>query len=175
MAALALVACEPATTAPEANVVSEAEAALPTELTEAAQATYDRVLEAAESGSQRQLARLADEFPGFQSNFGGGKHFDYWYMRRRMGADPNVALVELLAEPYGVKRVGGEVWYIWPDLAAIDVRDFDIERLRFKDRARLVDLIGEDGIAAMTRGQAYPGFRTAITTDGRWVYYLDGD
>ena len=138
-------------------------------------ATRDRILEVARSGSQRQLARLAGEFEGFQSNFGGSEHFAYWYSRRRMGSDPNEAIVALFDEPYAVREVGEEVWYIWPDLATLDPRGFALEKLSFRDRARLEELIGERGIEVLLRGEPYPGYRTAITSGGRWVYFVDGN
>jgi len=138
-------------------------------------ATRDRIIEVAESRSQRQLARLAAEFEGFQSNFGGSEHFAYWYSRRRMGSDPNEAIIALFNEPYAVREVGEEVWYIWPDLATIDPRGFALEKLSFRDRARLEALIGERGIEVLLRGEPYPGYRTAITSGGRWVYFVDGN
>jgi hypothetical protein len=155
---------------PETEVIA-AVAALSAEAT----ATRDRILEVARSGSQRQLARLAGEFEGFQSNFGGSEHFAYWYSRRRMGSDPNEAIVALFDEPYAVREVGEEVWYIWPDLATLDPRGFALEKLSFRDRARLEELIGERGIEVLLRGEPYPGYRTAITSGGRWVYFVDGN
>ena len=46
------------------------------------------------------------------------------------------------------------------------------ERLSFADRARLLDLVGETGIARIRQGQGYPGVRTAIAEDGRWLYFV---
>lgn len=147
----------------------------PTELTEAALATRDRIIEVAETRSQRRLARLASEFEGFQSNFGGADHFAYWYNRRRMGSSPNEAIVAIFDEPFAVREVGEEYWYIWPDLATIDPEGFTLEQLSFRDRARLEQLIGERGVGALLQGEPYPGYRTAITSSGRWVYFVDGN
>ncbi len=144
-------------------------------LTPEAIATRDRIIEVAETRSQRRLARLAGEFQGFQSNFGGAEHFSYWYSRRRMGSDPNEAIIALFEEPFAVREVGDETWYIWPDLATLDPEGFVLEQLSFRDRARLEELIGERGIEALLRGEPYPGYRTAITSGGRWVYFVDGN
>jgi len=78
----------------------------------------------------------------------------------------------LLAGPYGTRNVGDETWYIWPDLAAKSPSELVPERLSFSDRARLFDLVGEQGIARIRSGQGYPGVRTAIAEDGRWLYFV---
>ncbi len=180
--ALAAAGCDPRADAERELPARSVEVPPETEVTAAvaplsaeATATRDRIIEVAKSGSQRQLARLANEFEGFQSNFGGSEHFSYWYSRRRMGSDPNEAIVALFNEPYAVREVGEEVWYIWPDLATLDPRGFALEKLSFRDRARLEELIGERGIEVLLRGEPYPGYRTAITSGGRWVYFVDGN
>ncbi len=122
--------------------------------------------------SLRRFARYADASEGFASNFAGSSHFEHWSLIRRTGVDPLREIESLFAEPHAVKTVGEEVWYIWPDLAAKLPEDLLPERLSFRDRARLETLIGEAGIAKVRAGGAYPGFRTAISADGRWVYFL---
>lgn len=122
--------------------------------------------------SLRRFAQYADASEGFASNFAGSSHFEHWSLIRRTGVDPLREIESLFREPHAVKTVGEEVWYIWPDLAAKSPEDLLPERLSFRDRARLETLIGEAGIAKVRAGGAYPGFRTAITADGRWVYFL---
>ena len=125
-----------------------------------------------ESNSLRRLTRLAGSQPGFVSNFAGASHGDHWDLLRRTGFDPILRLEELLDGPYGVKMVAGETWYVWPDLAALEPEALLPERLNFSQRARLEELVGEAGIAQVREGRGYPGIRTAIADDGRWLYYV---
>ena len=134
--------------------------------------TMAEIAEITERNSLRGFARYADASEGFASNFAGSSHFEHWSLIRRTGVDPLREIESLFKEPHAVKTVGEEVWYIWPDLAAKPSEDLLLERLSFRDRARLETLIGEAGIAKVRAGGAYPGFRTAISADGRWVYFL---
>jgi len=144
----------------------------PAPISEAATQTIADILEITDRNSLRRFARLADSSEGFASNFAGSAHFDHWSLIRRTGVDPLREIEALFRERHGVRTVGEEVWYIWPDLAAKSPRDLLPERLSFRDRARLQGLIGDAGIAKVRAGGAYPGFRTAISEDGRWVYFL---
>ena len=141
-------------------------AALPV-LTEAAVAKRAKLLETAETDRLRPLARIADAEPGFVSNIGEQAHFTYWNLLRRIGVDPNTKLIELFAEPHAAKQVGGETWYIWPDLAALSAEELIPERLDFQDRARLMELVGEDGIARIREGSPYPW--NAHSNRRRWA------
>ena len=141
-------------------------------LSEAAEAKRMRLYEAAETGRMTPLARIANAEPGFISNIGGETHISYWTLLRRTGADPGGTLLALFSQPHAVKVVGDETWYIWPDLAALAPEDLIPEKLDFQDRARLLELVGEDGIARIRAGNPYPGLRTAIAEDGRWVYFI---
>ncbi|MEM9225619.1 MAG: hypothetical protein AAGA24_03825 [Pseudomonadota bacterium] len=122
--------------------------------------------------SLSQLSRLAQREPAFVSNFAGEGHRTHWDLLRRTGFDPLARLGQLLDGPYGVKTVGEEAWYVWPDLAALEPDELLPERLSFSDRARLLELVGETGIARVRDGQGYPGVRTAFAEDGRWLYYV---
>lgn len=134
--------------------------------------TMTQIREIIARNSLRGFARYADQSDGFASNFAGSSHFEHWSLIRRSGVDPLAEIENLFSEPYATKTVGEQVWYIWPDLAAKSPEDLLPERLNFRDRARLEALIGEAGIAKVRAGGAYPGFRTAIGSDGRWVYFL---
>ncbi len=142
------------------------------ELPAAVSATRDAILEAAEARSLRRLARLADAQPAFLSNLGNVDHYEHWYLMRATGFDVPRELEALFAEPYGVRRVGQETWFVWPDLATLQGGPLVLERLSFRDRARLKTLIGETGIEALRAGEPYPGIRTAIAEDGGWRYFL---
>lgn len=125
-----------------------------------------------ESNSLRQLSRFAASQPGFISNFAGASHQDHWDLLRRTGFDPILRLEGLLDGPYGVKLVAGETWYVWPALAALELEALQPQRLNFSQRARLEELVGESGIAQIRNGSGYPGIRTAISSDGRWLYFV---
>lgn len=178
LAALAMAGCAPeaarAVPPPEPDerlVVDPAPAPLPA-LPEPVIATRDAILEAAEARSLRRLARLANDQPAFLSNLGNVDHYDHWYLMRATGFDVPRELEALFDEPYGVRQVGNETWFVWPDLAAIDGDALVLEKLSFRDRVRLKEMIGEAGIAAVQAGEPYPGIRTAIAEDGGWRYFL---
>ena len=181
--ALGLAACgrsgeEPVPAIPDESLTQPPVAPQPVEISETVSETRDTLLRYAKAGSLTRLARLADESDGFISNFSGQPHKDFWDLLRRTGLDPNLKLRELLAQPPGLRMVDGERWYIWPDLAARDAGDLIPEKLSFQDRKRLKELIGDDGIDLIRAGKGYPGMRTAIAEDGRWVYFvlgLDGE
>lgn len=142
------------------------------DLTENAQATVDRLEQIIETNSIYRLARFADTQPGFISNFAGASHRTHWDLLRRTGFDPILRLEDLLSEPHGMRAVGNDTWYVWPDFAALDPVDLQLERLTFRQRARLEELVGEAGIESIRQGNGYPGVRTAIASDGRWLYFV---
>jgi hypothetical protein len=141
-------------------------------LTPEVEAKIDTLSAILDRNSLRRLAIQANSEPAFVSNFANQSHRVHWDLLRRTGFDPLMQLERLLDGPYGTRKVGDEVWYIWPDLAALDADALEPERLSFSDRARLRELVGEPGIARIREGQAYPGVRTAIAEDGRWLYFI---
>ena len=144
----------------------------PEPISEAAAKTIADILEITDRNSLRRFARYADSAEGFASNFANSSHFEHWSLMRRTGVDPLREIETLFEQRHGVRTNGEDVWYIWPDLAAKSSYDLLPERLSFRDRARLLELVGESGVAKIRAGGAYPGFRTAISQDGRWVYFL---
>ncbi|MBY9066463.1 hypothetical protein K1X12_06110 [Hyphomonas sp. WL0036] len=146
----------------------------PVELSTEAADMKAEILRHAERGALRSLARLADKQEGFISNVGGQDHYEFWDLLRRTGVDPNRKIRELFLEPPGEREVDGEIWFVWPDLAAKDSRDLIPEKLTFVERRRLRELIGEDGIARIRAGEGYPGMRAAISANGRWIYFVLG-
>ena len=183
VAALGLAACsrggdEPLPAIPEESLTQAPVAPEPVEMTEDVSDTRETLLRYARAGSLGGLSRTAAASDGFISNFSGQPHKDFWDLLRRTGLDPNLKLRQLLDEPVGVREVDGERWFVWPDLAARDATDLIPEKMSFQDRKRLKELIGEDGIALIRAGKGYPGMRTAIAEDSRWVYFvlgLDGE
>ncbi|MEO1406401.1 MAG: hypothetical protein AAFV54_07905 [Pseudomonadota bacterium] len=144
----------------------------PPNLTDLAEARRQELKDLALAGRLRGLSRLGDQTEGFISNFAGEAHYDHWRLLRRTGVDPLAKLSALLDEPHAQRQIGDEVWYIWPDLAVLSAEELLPERLAFRDRARLQELVGDEGIARIRNGEDYPGFRTAIADTGRWVYFL---
>lgn len=125
-----------------------------------------------ERNSLSRLVRLANAEDNFVSNFAGESHRVHWDLLRRTGFDPLMRLEALLDGPYGTRQVGDQTWYIWPDFAARDAEDLLPERLDFADRARLRELVGDPGLDRIRAGESYPGVRTAIADDGRWLYFV---
>lgn len=176
-------ACAPAETegptmrlsVPEAPAITQIEpvdADTRPALSDAADAKIMALREVIARNSLTRLVRLANAEPAFVSNFANQGHRTHWDLLRRTGFDPLARLQTLLDGPYGVRRVGDEVWYVWPDLAALDPEELQPERLSFRDRARLRDFVGDEGLARIRNGQGYPGVRTAIAEDGRWLYFV---
>ena len=143
-----------------------------TPLTKQASEKIELLRDILQRNSLRRLALQANSEPAFVSNFANQSHRVHWDLLRRTGFDPLMQLERLLEGPYGTRQVGDEIWYIWPDLAALDAEALEPERLSFSDRARLRELVGEPGIVRIRDGQAYPGVRTAIAEDGRWLYFI---
>lgn len=141
-------------------------------ISEAAQEKIDAIRAILNRNSLARFSRLADAEPSFVSNFAGESNRVHWDLLRRTGFDPLAQMERLLDGPYGTRRVGEEIWYIWPDLAALEPEELVPERLSFSDRARLQSLVGEQGIARIRSGQGYPGVRTAIAEDRRWLYFV---
>lgn len=146
---------------------------VPNELTEAAAEMKERILAVTKRDSLRGFANLADEMPGFASNFDGVDHYQHWFLLRRTGIDPLLKIEDLFELPFGVREVGDEYWFIWPDFAAMEAEDLVPEKLSFQDRVRLQELIGEDGLEGLRSGGLFPGLRTAINDSGRWIYYVN--
>jgi hypothetical protein len=145
---------------------------LTTPLTEPVEAKISEIRTILERNSLSRLVRLARAEENFVSNFAGESHRVHWDLLRRTGFDPLMRLGALLDGPYGTRQVGDQVWYIWPDFAARDSEDLMPERLDFADRARLRELVGDTGLDRIRAGEAYPGLRTAIADDGRWLYFV---
>jgi len=132
----------------------------------------DEILGILETGSLRQLTRLAQQYPDFRSNYGELDHYRHWYIMKRAGLDPIIKTQQILQQPYGIKDFGAEKYFIWPALAVRAPEDLEFSKLSFADRVTLQELVGEAGIERMKAGEAYPGFRLAIRQDGTWVYLL---
>ncbi|GAB5456639.1 MAG: hypothetical protein Hens2KO_28680 [Henriciella sp.] len=179
--ALALAACGDNDGAPRVRMMVSAAPAVTTPveveetitpLTEPVEAKIADIRDVLERNSLSRLVRLARAEENFVSNFAGESHRVHWDLLRRTGFDPLMRLEALLDGPYGTRQVGEQTWYIWPDFAARDAEDLMPERLDFADRARLRELVGDTGLDRIRAGESYPGLRTAIADDGRWLYFV---
>lgn len=157
---------------PDVTLVETPVRADPAPLSEAALAKQAEILEMTGRDSLRRFARLADASDGFISNFAHSDHYGHWSLLRRTGVDPMRQIERLFELRHAERKVGDETWYIWPDFAAMKPADLLPERLDFQDRARLLELVGEEGVANIRAGEGYTGIRTAISASGRWIYYL---
>ena len=160
------VSAAPAVTAP-IEVKEEVQALTPEVSTK-----ISEIRTVLERDSLNRLVVLASSEANFVSNLAGEPHKVHWDLLRRTGFDPLHRLDDLLDGPYGTRQVGDETWYIWPDFAALEAEDLLPEKLDYTDRARLSALVGSPGLARIRAGQDYPGIRTAIAEDGRWLYFV---
>jgi len=143
-----------------------------TELTREVETKLSDIRAVLDRDSLNGLVRLAAREPSFVSNFADEPHKVHWDLLRRTGFDPLHRLGDLLDGPHGTRKVGDQTWYIWPDFAARDAAELRQERLSVEERNRLADLIGAPGLARIRDGEDYPGIRTAIAEDGRWLYFV---
>ena len=143
-----------------------------TPLTEAVDTKIADIRVILDRNSLSRLVRLANAEENFVSNFAGESHREHWDLLRRTGFDPLMRLGALLEGPNGTRQVGDQTWYIWPDFAAREADDLLPEKLNFADRARLRELVGDVGLERIRNGESYPGIRTAIAEDGRWLYFV---
>ncbi|MEP1142721.1 MAG: hypothetical protein ABJH52_03305 [Henriciella sp.] len=178
---LALAACGNGDGTPRVRVAVDAAPAITapveieevvTPLSEPVEGKISAIRDILERNSMARLVRLANAEENFVSNFAGESHRVHWDLLRRTGFDPLMRLGALLDGPYGTRQVGDQTWYIWPDFAAREPEDLLPERLDFADRARLRELVGDNGLERIRAGESYPGIRTAIAEDGRWLYFV---
>lgn len=141
-------------------------------LPEPVQAKLDTIKATLETNSLRSLVRLASLEEDFRSNYGDLGHYDHWYILKRAGIDPIIKTEQILELDYGVKDFGAVKYYIWPELASRPPEDLVFSRLSFKERAMLLELVGESGVEDVKNGEPYPGFKLAIREDGSWAYLL---
>ncbi|MGH1421992.1 MAG: hypothetical protein ACRBEQ_09255 [Hyphomonas sp.] len=180
MVGLLLVSCSSEPTfeevvQPDESLTQTPKVAVPVELSDEAQATRAEILRFAKAGALRSLSRVAGRTEHFIASQAGDEPYLYWDLMRRTGSDPAVMLRTLFDEPPGIREVDGEIWFVWPDLAARAPDELIPEKLNFQERARLKELVGDAGIARLRAGEGYPGKRTAISEDGDWLYFVTGE
>ena len=157
---------------PEARPIGAAEVDLPPvqePLPDAVVETVRKLREIAESGTYRDMARLADATPGFRSNNARMSHRDYWYLKMRAGDWPMAQAEKLLGYRYAVADTSGGKVFIWPWMATL--KPSAITPAAERDIAQL---LGEGQAEALRRGGVWPGYVLGIAEDGTWLYFISG-
>lgn len=132
--------------------------------------TRQRVFDAAVACDYETLESLASE-EGFTFSYGGSTSAaDYWREVEETGAEeplPMRALAQILALPHTRNEAGS---YAWPSAYSESPSE---EAWR-----ALVDagLYSQEQVDLMQAGgTGYLGYRTAITPDGQWQFFVAGD
>lgn len=171
LAALALQGgCEPPPSAgPVGAAVVPPPPAREESLPAAVAATVARLREIAATGTYRDLARLADETPGFRSNVAGMSHAEYWYLKMRTGDWPMAQAETLLTYRHAVAESARGKVYIWPWMALLAPGDITPQAER-----DIVRLLGAEPLDELRRGGMWPGYVLGIAEDGTWLYFVSG-
>lgn len=169
VAVLLLAACDPPPE-PVGVAASEAEtSSVNTPLPRAVAETVETLLKLAEEGGYRDMAKLADQTPGFRSNNAGMSHKDYWYLKLRAGDWPMAHMQKVLEQDHAVVEAAGGRVYIWPALALVPLDQITPARAREIDA-----LLGPGQADAVRAGTPWPGYVLGIAEDGTWLYFVSG-
>jgi hypothetical protein len=130
-----------------------------------------RVFGAAVACDYDTLEQIAlEKGEGFTFSYGGGESAaEFWRSVEEAGDErplPMRALATILTMPFTRNESGS---YAWP--TAYDEAPTEEAWQDLTDAG----LYGEDAIAAMKAGGSYLGYRTAITADGDWQFFVAGD
>ncbi|MBW3618692.1 MAG: hypothetical protein KY461_00470 [Actinobacteria bacterium] len=136
----------------------------PEGLTEAAAETWNDIRSAALACDYERLATIAGE--DFTYSFGGGDDpATFWRRAEEDGGEEALAtLVQILGLPSGEDHEGNTVWprvHVEPE-----------DDTAWEELAGVYD---PELIASWRDVGGYLGYRTAITPDGGWLYFVAGD
>ena len=139
------------------------------DLPEPVAATRKAVFGAAVACDYDELERLAlEQGEGFTFSYGGGDSAaEYWRALEESGKDtPLKTLATILTLPHSRNETGS---YAWP--SAYDETPTD------EDWQALIDagVLEQAQVDQMQAAGSYLGYRTAITPDGDWQFYVAGD
>jgi hypothetical protein len=134
----------------------------------------ERTFAAAIACDYETLEQIAlEKGEGFTFSFGGeGSPADYWREREEAGdaepdTEPMRALATILTLPYTRNESGS---YAWPTAYQESPSEADWQAIVD------ADLYTQEQIDQMKAGgTGYLGYRTAITTDGDWQFFVAGD
>lgn len=127
------------------------------------------IIEAAMACDFDALEALADEF--FSTSFGGGDEtlLREWEQRGEGKLD---ILLEILGMSYATQSYdNGETWYWWPSAFAADTWE-DVTQ---EQRQELLRIHTQEELDMFAEFGSYAGWRTGITADGRWRFFIAGD
>lgn len=129
----------------------------------------ERLFSAAGQCDYAQLGAIAQESEGFTHSFGGeGDAGQFWRQQEEdFTGEPMYALQIVLSLPVARNESGS---YVWPSAHAEGAADADWQAV--------VDsgLYTQEEIDQMRAGgSGYTGWRTAITPEGEWQYFVAGD
>lgn len=129
---------------------------------------YAQIYEAAQNSDIIALSRLAEQDQikySFGEKMPGGAAA-FWKLQMQNGFNSTENL-RMILKSGGTFAQGS---YVWPSFAYKDLKDYTDEEkneavkiMRLKDFKPIEDFGG------------YYGPRTAITPEGRWIYYVSGD
>lgn len=133
-------------------------------------AKRDAILAAAEAKDYDALAGLADE--GFRYSFGGpveGGVVAFWKELEATTDDrPIEDLAAILEMPYTLSQG----YYVWPFV----YDDTDLSALSEHEIELLQPIVKPGELEAYAEGgSGWLGWRTGITPDGRWEFFVAGD
>lgn len=161
----------PATTEPEAGCsTSTVRATLPQqELPGAVASVRERIFDAATACDYDSLQQIAlEQGEGFTFSYGAETSAaDYWRGLEESGETPMLDLVRIISIPYTRNETGS---YAWP--SAYDEAPTDEDWQALVD-AGLYTQAEVDEMKAQNTG--YLGWRTAITAEGDWQFFVAGD
>lgn len=165
-------ACEPPAAKPP---VGAAIVALPPKneaLPPAVEARVRQLMEIAESGSDRDMARLADQTPDFRSNTAGMSHAEYWRLKLRAGDWPMAQMQKVLryrpAIVDGLDTRRGRT-FVWPWMATLTPSEIDAAAIREIDA-----MLGEGHGEALRQGGIWQGYMLGVAEDGTWLFFVSG-
>ena len=138
-------------------------------LPEAVADTIARLREIVATGSYRDMARMAEETPGFRSNAAGMRHEEYWYLKLRLGDWPMAQVGKVLDYSYAVRDSQQGRVFIWPRIATLPAAGITPAVARDID-----ELLGEGKAAAIKAGEPWTGYVLGIAEDGTWLYFISG-
>jgi hypothetical protein len=164
-----LAACDPP---PGSGPVGAAEVEAPRPrdpMPDAVAATVAELQRIAKDGTYRDMARLANQTPGFRSNNAGMTHQDYWYLKMRTGDWPMAQAAKVLSYRFTIADSDQGKIYIWPYMAMLKPAEITAAAERDIDT-----LLGEGQAEAQRSGAIWPGYVLGIREDGLWLYFVSG-
>lgn len=95
----------------------------------------------------------------------------FWRDLETSGDTPMAAMLTVLHMSPGTLEVAGELYYVWPAVAALD----DWSQATEEQRRELEARFGSEAVTGWDQFGAYVGYRVGITEDGRWSFFVAGD